>query len=463
MDPLSIAATATGLVKVSYEISKTLFNLADKTLNVEDHLNAFASEVSSVSGILKAVTSTLNDPRLRLSHIARGPTSNHDVWEALLGALNSLRLYFGKLKAKLDGIRATNGDGNLFKQAIQALELSLAREGVNNLRSNLLSHQQSLNTAFHMVQLYFQLNLPTSEQPDLRPQIARLIRLVEKLPQARDKNPSYHGREDLEDEELRADPKNVAQLRRAAFQVASAASTYAGSTTGSEYGAPLDAGRTHSIENWLSLAKVEEDSELDHLRAPEAPERLNLVPGDASSSSATVIAQEDSQSSWQHLLDAHTPSHYPVSPTGIPLAPMSSSIDLKSLKAPTVYTNQVPSASSLLDHNTTPLPQTLPTAMSDLQPPVRKFPKLFTQLHYIACFCLFVLLALSATEVYFMQSALRDLGAYPEDELLVATALISLGYVLTRVAVFVGRTRNAKPRYTRRIWWWHILPAIINL
>ena len=79
MDPLSVAATVAGLTKVSYETTHILYGFTDKILNVDDHLYAFASEVANTSRILNAVTTTLNDPHLRLSQISSSPKSNKDV------------------------------------------------------------------------------------------------------------------------------------------------------------------------------------------------------------------------------------------------------------------------------------------------------------------------------------------------------------------------------------------------
>ena len=88
---------------------------------------------------------------------------------------------------------------------------------MNSLRSNLLSHQLSLNTAFQMVQLYAQVNLPAPEEPDLRPQISRLISPVEKLPGARGNNNGHKDDGKPSSEDVQADPITLSFLRKAAI------------------------------------------------------------------------------------------------------------------------------------------------------------------------------------------------------------------------------------------------------
>lgn len=119
---------------------------------------------------------------------------------------------------------------------------------MNNMRSLLQTHQNSLNIALAMVQLHHRTHGPDYEHTDLRPEIYRLTRIVERLPTADDLQRLRDG--------LTAD--HVRELQRVAQRVVRDASQTAGSSAASELGAPLDPNTRRRIDEWIDRNAFEE-------------------------------------------------------------------------------------------------------------------------------------------------------------------------------------------------------------
>ena len=245
MDPVTIVTLSGSVANVCYQIATTLFLFARETRDVEDNLKTFATEISSFSLILKAVTSTLNDPKLGFADISRGEDSNQDVWIALKGAIENLKRFLDKLRYSVEEVTRKDKDENLFRQAIRAFELRLKKDDVDGLRSTLRTHQLSLNTALVLVQVYAQAQIPNRKQPGLGSEITRLKGMADQLSRA-----SAQGLPDVGyDQEAQ---KNVAHLKKVAMALVSNASERAESTTGSECGTPYDRER---IQQWVQLSR----------------------------------------------------------------------------------------------------------------------------------------------------------------------------------------------------------------
>ena len=152
------------VAKLCCQIATTLFTFANDTKDIDDNLNCFATEISSFNLALKAVTSTIKDPRLGFAKLS---DNNHDVWEALGGSIINLRTYLDKLCEILKEINCKGKDKTLLRQAIKTFELRLKKDSVDGLRSTLRTHQLSLNTALLIVQLYAQAQLLSQKEIDL--------------------------------------------------------------------------------------------------------------------------------------------------------------------------------------------------------------------------------------------------------------------------------------------------------
>ena len=252
MDPISIVTLSGGVAKLCYQIATTLFNFACDVRDVDDSLNTFATEISSFSLILRAVTSTLNDPLLGFDKIWRSETSNQDVWSALGGSIENLKRYLDRLRSSLHVISKSEADKTLFNQAIKAFELRIKKDNVDNLRSVLRTHQLSLNTALVMVQLYAQAHLPHQKQPDLRQNITLLKSMAEELPPSSQMGTVDH--QHVSD--------NIEHLKKVSQAVISNASEKAESSNGSECDTPFDPDK---VQQWLQLSTISEIPPLERM------------------------------------------------------------------------------------------------------------------------------------------------------------------------------------------------------
>ena len=237
MDPATITTLITSAIQLSYQIATNLVILANKTTNISTTLHDFASEINGLSLTLTAVGSTLNDTRLDL--IGSSPSTNEDVWRALFGSLDSIRLYLERLKHEYP---ARNGETSLLEQAKRALRLHLHQDGISKLRDILRTHQLTLNTALLMLQVYVQARIPALEPSTLESDICRLKDMMNKLRSSSTENlapSSVHI------------AGNVVQLLQAANRIASDASEKAISMAGSEPYLPINKTSRREVDNWL--------------------------------------------------------------------------------------------------------------------------------------------------------------------------------------------------------------------
>ncbi|MCJ1418045.1 cytoskeletal protein binding protein [Xylographa parallela] len=181
MDPISILTITQIACTISFQVVSTLYAFASDVKDLDGKLKGFTDEVEGLRRILIAITTSLNDPQLRLVESSTGKYGNNDMWEAIHGSVEDCRLYLEKLRCELSGIRKKKGEGNIIRQAIRALELRLNKDDINNLRSQVRSHQLGLNTALQMLNVYMCCRLPMQMQDSLAPQIATLGEAMAKL------------------------------------------------------------------------------------------------------------------------------------------------------------------------------------------------------------------------------------------------------------------------------------------
>ncbi|MCJ1384831.1 hypothetical protein MMC17_007949 [Xylographa soralifera] len=181
MDPVSILTITQIACTISFQVLSTLYAFVNDVKDLDERLRGFTDEVEGLRRILVAITTSLNDPQLRLAEISTGKYGNKDMWEAIHGSVEDCRLYLEKLRSELSGIRKKKGEGNILRQAVRALELRLNKDDINNLRSQVRSHQLGLNTALQMLNVYMCCRLPMQMQDSLAPQLATLGEAMAKL------------------------------------------------------------------------------------------------------------------------------------------------------------------------------------------------------------------------------------------------------------------------------------------
>ncbi|MCJ1387796.1 hypothetical protein MMC18_000639 [Xylographa bjoerkii] len=181
MDPVSILTITQTACTISFQVISTLYAFAKDVKDLDERLRGFTDEVEGLRRILIAISTSLNDPQLRLADISTGKYGNKDMWEAIHSSVEDCRLYLEKLRAELSGVRKKKGEGNIFRQAIRTLELRLNKDDINNLRSQVRCHQLGLNTALQMLNVYICCRLPMQMQDNLAPQIATLGEAMARL------------------------------------------------------------------------------------------------------------------------------------------------------------------------------------------------------------------------------------------------------------------------------------------
>ena len=236
MDPVSISGFVAGVLPLAYQVAAGIFGFAVQAHDNSETLNGFASEIQSLTRILEAATSTINDANPPAQPDG-GPSTA--VYRALHGAVDDIRLYLERLRRRVQRIQGDSANTNLYRNAIRIFATRINRTGINDLRSLLQTHQLSLNTALVMVHLYHATHAAGHQQTDLRPDIYRLTSIVQRLATAVDR------------ERLRDDLTNyrIHDLQSVALQVVEDA---AASTAGSEMGEPIDPRARRRIDEWLN-------------------------------------------------------------------------------------------------------------------------------------------------------------------------------------------------------------------
>ena len=216
---------------------------------------------------MEAATSTINDANFPAQPDG-GPSTN--VHRALHGALDDIRLYLARLQSRVQSIQGKRANRDLYRTAIRTLAPRINRTGINELRSLLQTHQLSLNTALVMVHLYHATHEAGHQHVDLRPDIYRLTRIVQRLATA-------VGPERLSDDVTN---DRIRDLRGVALQVVEDASQTAASTAASETGEPVDPRDRGRMDEWLN--QVSEGSYNTDLGSRDLNEASTNDPDEAS-------------------------------------------------------------------------------------------------------------------------------------------------------------------------------------
>lgn len=251
MDPIGISGLVASILPIAYQVAAGIFGFALEAHDNSETLNAFASEIQGLTRILEAAISTIDDANFP-ARLDRGPSV--EVCRALHGAVDDIRLYLERLRLRVQRIQGDSANRNLYRNTIRTFAARINSTGVNDLRSLLQTHQLSLNTALVMVHLHHTTHTAGHQQADLRPEIYRLTRIVQRLATAADL------------ERLRDDLTNhhIRDLQGVALQVVENASQTAASTAGSEMSEPLKSRARRRIDEWLNQ-NVSEDSRTTNL------------------------------------------------------------------------------------------------------------------------------------------------------------------------------------------------------
>ena len=283
MDPISILELVGGVLRTTGEVSKLIYLFIHEAKRVDDTLTGFADEINGLKRVLLAISTTLNDPQLRLAEISPGQYGNKDMWEAIHGSLADCHTYLEKLSTELANISRKKGQGGLFRQAWRTFELRLSKDDIAGIRSHVHSHHISLNTMLQMLSVYVTCRLPMQMQSGLAVQIDTLGGMLSKMQAMIDQQPStpqalvppeeivveqfwndeQGSRKKLKEvgEKVRSNASLISAARSTVWGGSERNSVY--STTGSELGEQLSYAAQHNIETWLTQPKLAAITESD--------------------------------------------------------------------------------------------------------------------------------------------------------------------------------------------------------
>jgi hypothetical protein len=154
MDPLSIAASATGLATFAFGVSKTIYGFVDDIKAADGTLLQLQGEVNALHSGLESIASTFkSDEVVQLCGI---PSINQSQSTKLLTGVKPLLVDCKKTLEKLDavlvGIDGKSGRMlELLRQPVKALRIGLKSNDIILIRHQIRSYSSAMQMTLHMV------------------------------------------------------------------------------------------------------------------------------------------------------------------------------------------------------------------------------------------------------------------------------------------------------------------------
>ena len=152
MDPISIITLIQFSSKLSKGLISTLIKYGTEAKNLDTSVEALTSEIQGLDRMFSALKTSLNDKNLRLAEIGKGEYGNKQMWEALHGSIESSHDVLERLRHELPALPEDRMERS-FKLVFHTIAFRLKKEDINEIRSSMASHQASLNTALHLLNL----------------------------------------------------------------------------------------------------------------------------------------------------------------------------------------------------------------------------------------------------------------------------------------------------------------------
>ncbi|MCJ1402808.1 hypothetical protein MMC11_006029 [Xylographa trunciseda] len=274
MDPLSIIASVSSVTTLVYQVSTTLYTFVQATRVVDQTIQSLCAEVDGISRMIDGISASLKSPLLTIARYVAQIDENNDLWNTVSGSLIDCRRTLERLDKALEGIRDKPSSGpSWLKQSSRQLKLSLQDDDVRTYRSQLHTHNMTLQITLQMINVHVSCLAPGLVVAELGPKLQLLMDMVSKLDLKND---------ELEDGGRLSGASGVRavcdtdQLKRSARRIiSSASSVYSASIAGSEfefpigseYGEPLSHANMSRIHHWIPMAVTEEEA----LQIPSMP------------------------------------------------------------------------------------------------------------------------------------------------------------------------------------------------
>ena len=155
MDPLSIIAFAGSVTTIVYQVSTTLCTFVQATKVVDQTVQSLCAEVDGISRMLDGITASLKSPSLATARLVTQNDDNNDLWDTVLGSLIDCRGTLERLDKALECLREKPSSGSSWlKQSNRQLKLNLQDGDIRTYRSQLHTHNMTLQITLQMINVY---------------------------------------------------------------------------------------------------------------------------------------------------------------------------------------------------------------------------------------------------------------------------------------------------------------------
>jgi len=149
MDPLSITASAIGIITFCSQTTKILAQLIDDNKNVDHTIKGFSDEVSHLSSVVQSISTSFQDPDI----VSRISTTGHkgQHWRDVQKCLANAKTCLGRLTTILTTLKSSKKGipGRVVKQ----VRVSLASGEIALLRRQISSFTQTMQISLQMISL----------------------------------------------------------------------------------------------------------------------------------------------------------------------------------------------------------------------------------------------------------------------------------------------------------------------
>lgn len=177
MDPLSVAGIASGVAKLAYGCSTSLYSFISGVQSVDGNVRALYDEVQALRETAKSVETLLERPELQSLGL-----NNAQLWtqahDTLRGSENSLR----RLEACIPTMRTTAGESgqrNLIGRGLTQLKLNMKGEEIAKMRAQVHSHWLGMQTVISIVGVHVAGSTPIVLMNELIPRLNTIINMLQ--------------------------------------------------------------------------------------------------------------------------------------------------------------------------------------------------------------------------------------------------------------------------------------------
>ena len=152
MDPLSIAAGATGLATLCFQCSKAMYQLYDSTQMVDVNITSFCDEVDTLARVLGDLSNSFDHPRILA--VVESARQEYDgrLWANVDTLISKCRRSMESLNVILQKINKDSG--SVFNKPIKQFRLRFRTDDIIRLRGQIQSHKLMMQITLQSISMY---------------------------------------------------------------------------------------------------------------------------------------------------------------------------------------------------------------------------------------------------------------------------------------------------------------------